>query len=251
MGVMTAVAIGGLVVSAASAGASFAAAAKQRKLQQQAQKDAARALAEAKGKLNVNYYDVLGIQKEPYELQREAMLAQGAQAIEAAQEGERGAAAAAGKVQMAQNEAQAAIRTAMGQEMTELAKLKAAENARLAGIQAAVSLEEVRGAQQAAADAQQAAARQTQQGLSSLQSMGQQAVQAAPLFDKQKPTTTSSIPEGMLPGTKTYKEPIGPPQIPELIQPDLQYTGTLLPYQNIYPGYSNPFAITTNPYYPQ
>lgn len=245
MGVATGVAIAGVVVAGVSAGASFASAAKQRKLQQQAQKDAARALAEAKGKLNVNYYDVLGIQKEPYELQREAMLAQGAQAIEAAQEGERGAAAAAGRVQMAQNVAQADIRTAMGKEMTELAKLKAAENARLAGLQADVSLEEVKGAQLAAADAQRAAAQYTQQGFQGLQSMGQQMVQAAPLYSKQKPTTTSSdIPEGMLPGTKTYKEPIGPPP-----PPPLSSEGSLLLPQNFYPGYSNPFAITTNPYY--
>lgn len=237
MGVVTAIAIGGLVVSAASAGASFAAAEKQRKLQRKAEADAARALAEAKGKLNVNYYDVLGIQKEPYELQREAMLAQGAQAIQAAQEGERGAAVAAGKVQMAQNEAQAAIRTAMGQEMTDLAKLKAAENARLAQAQAAISLEEVRGAQQAAADAQRAAALQTQRGLSSLQSMGQQAVQAAPLFEK------TSEP-AMMP-TSQIPQYVAAPKTPTQEQQASDFNKMILG-QGSYTF--NPFTVTSNPY---
>lgn len=237
MGVATGVAIAGVVVAGVSAGASFASAAKQRKLQKQAQKDAQRALAEAKAKLNVNYYDVLGIQKEPYELQREAMLAQGAQAIEAAQEGERGAAVTAGRVQMAQNEAQAAIRTAMGQEMTELAKLKAGENARLAGLQAAVGLEEVRGAQLAAADAQRAAAQYTQQGFQGLQSMGQQMIQAAPLYSKTKEpsmTPTNEIPQ--------Y---VAAPQNPTPQQQASDFNKMILG-QGSYTF--NPFTVTSNPY---
>jgi hypothetical protein len=43
-------------------------------------------------------YDALGIQKTPYELEREAMLSAGAQATEAARESERGVAATAGRV---------------------------------------------------------------------------------------------------------------------------------------------------------
>ena len=165
MGVATAVAVG---VGAASAAASFAAAAKQNKLRKEAMQDAEKAMQEAKDKLNVNYYDVLGIQKEPYELQREAALAQGAQTIEAAKEADRGAAATAGRLQMAQNQMQAGIRSDMSKEMQTLDKLKAAEDARLQSQKASLDLAEVQGAQQAQADAAKAAAAYTTQGIQSL-----------------------------------------------------------------------------------
>jgi hypothetical protein len=186
----TALAIGGMAVQAATAGASFVNAAKQKKLQKEAMEDAAKALQEAKDRLNVNYFDALSIQKEPYELQREAALAQGAQAIEAANESDRGAAAAAGRVQMAQNEMQAGIRSQMSAEMQALDKLKASEDAKLAQEQASINLQEVQGAQQAAADAQKAAAQSTTQGLQSLSQMGQSLLSNAPLYGK------SSTPKG-------------------------------------------------------
>jgi hypothetical protein len=186
----------GLAISAASTGASFAQAGKQRKLQRQAERDAEAAMEEARKKLEVNYFDQLAIQKEPYELQREALLSQGAQAIQAGAESERGVAATAGRVAMAQNEAQAGIRTAMGQEMMDLEKLSAQEESRLRDIGVNLDLGEVAGAQQAAADAQRAAAAATAQGMQGLQSMAQQAVQMAPLygpmFGAKKPSTTTT-----------------------------------------------------------
>jgi hypothetical protein len=182
MGAVTAVAVAGVAVAGVSAGASFASAAKQRKLQVEAQKDAQAAMLEAKSKLNVNYYDVLSIYKDPYEYQREAMLSQGAQAIEAGKEAERGAASVAGRVQMAQNDAQAIIRASMSKELLEIEKLKATEDSRLRDSSVIIDLQEAKGAQQASADAQAAAARHTQQGFSSLSSMGQQMIQMAPLY---------------------------------------------------------------------
>jgi hypothetical protein len=175
MAVATAVAIGGLALSAAGTTGSFIQAGKQRKAQAKAQQAAAKAIDEAKKTLSINYMKGLGIQKEPYELQREAMLASGAQATEAARESERGAAAAAGRIQMAQNEAQAGIRTAMGQEMQDIDKLVANEEARLAGLRANISAQEAYGAQEAAAYAQNAANQAMSQGMAGLHSMGQQA----------------------------------------------------------------------------
>jgi hypothetical protein len=182
MGVMTAVAVGGVIVSGVSAGASFASASKQRKLQTEAEKDAQKAMIEAKSKLSVNYYAGLSVFKEPYELQREAALAQGAQAIEAGREAERGAASIAGRLQMAQNDAQALIRASMGRELMELEKLKAAEDSRLRDSSVIIDLQEAKGAQQASADAQRAATAYTQQGFSALTDMGKQAIQLAPLY---------------------------------------------------------------------
>jgi len=192
MAATTAIALGGLAVQAATAGASFVNAAKQKNLQKQAMEDAAKALQEAKDRLSVNYFDALSIQKEPYELQREAALAQGAQAIEAARESDRGAAAAAGRVQMAQNEMQAGIRSQMSAEMQALDKLKATEDAKIAQEQASINLQEVQGAQQAAADAQKAAAQSTTQGLQALSQMGQSLFSNAPLYGKGKESTITN-----------------------------------------------------------
>jgi len=127
----------------------------------------------------------LGIQKEPYELQREALLQQGAMGVEAGREGDvRGAAATVGRVQMAQQEAQAGIRTAMGQELTDLAKLTAAEESRLRDVGVGLDLEEVAGAQLAAANAQEMGAQAVQQGMQGITSLGQQVAEAVPLFGK-------------------------------------------------------------------
>lgn len=164
---------------------SFAQANKQKKLQRQAEKDAQEAMAEARKKLEVNYYDQLAVQKEPYELEREALLSAGAQAIQAGVEGQsRGVAPTAGRVVMAQNEAQAGIRTAMGQELSDLAKLSATEESRLRDVNVQLDLEEVAGAQMAARDAQEARAAAIAQGMEGVQNIGQTAMQLAPLYSQ-------------------------------------------------------------------
>jgi hypothetical protein len=107
MAAFTTIAAGiGLAVTAGTTTMSFVQAGNQKKAQRQAERDADQAMQEARKKLEVNYYDTLSIQKEPYELEREALLSQGAQAIQAGVESERGAAATAGRVQMAMNEGQ-------------------------------------------------------------------------------------------------------------------------------------------------
>lgn len=181
----TALALGSIAASAGSAGVSFAQAGKQRRLQQEAENDAAKALAEARKKLDVNYYENLGINKDPYELEREALVSAGAQAIQAGQESERGAAATAGRIQMAQQQGQREIANDMGAEMLNLEKLTAAEDAKLAGEQAKLDLGEVKGAQLAARDAQQAAAAYTTQGMQSAIQGGMQSISTfVPLFAK-------------------------------------------------------------------
>jgi hypothetical protein len=184
MAVTTAVVVG-IAATATSAGMSFSQARQQKKLAQQAKQDANEAMAAARKKLQVNYYDQLAVQKEPYELQREALLSQGAQALQAGVEGEsRGAAAVAGRVAMAQNEAQAGVRTAMGKEMGDLAKLSAQEDSRLRDIGIQLDLGEVEGAQAAAANAETARANAIAQGMQSVTSLAQQGMQMAPLYDQ-------------------------------------------------------------------
>ena len=207
-----ALAIAGLATTATTTGMSFMQAGKQRNMQRQAESEAEKAMQEARKKLEVNYYEQLGIQKEPYELQREALLQQGAMGVEAGREGDvRGAAATVGRVQMAQQEAQAGIRSAMGQELTDLAKLTAAEESRLRDVGVGLDLEEVAGAQLAAANAQEMGAQAVQQGMQGITSLGQQIAEAAPLYGKTK--TPKTAPPPVTSGPKTQYGMTGPQDV--------------------------------------
>lgn len=186
MGVETALAVGGLTASTIGSVASFAQASKQNKLMKQAQADAEKAMNEARAKLDVNYYKQLAVQKEPYELEREALLSSGAQAIQAGVESERGAAATAGRIQMAQIEGQAGQRTAMGKELSDLAKLTVDEESRLRDEKAALDLAEAKGQQLMARDAQRAKTAAITGGFESLTSAIGQGAQLVPLYLKQK-----------------------------------------------------------------
>jgi hypothetical protein len=184
-GTATLIAAGvGLAATGITTGMSFSQANKQKKLQSQAEAEADKMMASARARLDVNYMDALSIQKEPYELQREAMISQGTQATDAAQESERGAAAGAGRVQMAQNEAQSGIRTAMGKELTEIERLKVAEEARLRDLNVQIDLDTVGGAELAARNAQEMAAQATTQGFEGLTSAATQAANLVPLYAK-------------------------------------------------------------------
>ena len=169
----------GIGLSVASTAGSFIQAGNQATKQRQAEADADKAMQEARKKLDTNYYDKLSIQKEPYELEREALLAQGAQAIQAGVESERGVAATAGRVQMAMNEGQGGIRSAMGQELSNLEKLSAQEDSRLRDVKTQLDLEEVAGAQLAAANAQELGAQALSQGMEGLTSVGKQYISAS------------------------------------------------------------------------
>lgn len=189
MAVATAIAVGSAL---ASAGMSFAQANKQQRLMKDAQASADKALQEAKKNLEVNVYAAQGLNKEPYEKQREALLSTGAQAIEAGVESERGAAATAGRVLMAENEAQAQQAEAMNKDMMALNQQTLAEQSRLNDIGTQIDLQSAAGAQQAAANYADMAARsqaQGYQGLANAAAMGASAIDSgktagAKAFDK-------------------------------------------------------------------
>ena len=183
MAAATALTIASLAATAAKTGASFVQASKQKKLQQKAEREADKALADARKKLDVNFYEGLSIQKEPYELAREALLSSGAQAIQAGVEGsERGAAATAGRVQMAQQQGQREIAGAMGQQMMNLEKLVATEDSRLTGEKFNLDMLQQKGAQLAARDAEQRKQLATKQAMEGVGSLISQGASLAPLF---------------------------------------------------------------------
>jgi len=194
MAVLTAAAIGSLALSAGSTVMSFTQAGEQRDKQRQAEASAAKAMAEARKKLEVNFYDQQAIKKEPYELQREALLSQGALAVQAGQESDRGAAATAGRVQMAMNEGQAGIRTAMTNEMVDIENKQIAEASRLRDLGAQLDLSQAEGAQMAAANAEEAATAATAQGIQGVIGTAQQGLNMLPLYFKDSSKTAATGP---------------------------------------------------------
>lgn len=224
MAAVTGAAIG-LAATGISTAMSFTQAAKQQQLYRQANAKAEQAMQQARNKLEVNYMDQLSIMKEPYELQRQAMLVQGAQSLEAAREADRGAAATAGRLQAMQNEQQQGIRTAMGQELMGLEKLSADEESRLRDINVQLDLGEVQGAQLAAADAQEARAAAMTQGFQGVTQMAGYAADLVPLYmqsvagkqlGRQEAAYNEAIQQGKLPPQymkngkpMTYQEALG------------------------------------------
>ena len=265
MAALTSIAAGvGIAATAGTTAMSFSQANKQKKLQKEAESEADKAMAAARGRLDVNYMNALSVQKEPYELQREAMISQGTQATDAAQESERGAAAGAGRVQMAQNEAQSGIRTAMGKELTEIERLKVAEESRLRDLQTQLDLGEVEGAQIAARNAQEMAAQATAQGWEGVTSMATQAANLIPLYPNLGGGNKSQTQQGQLKnavmgsngqqltgtGSNIQFNPTGA-GMPTLNQ-NQQYQGMLAnqmqsnPVTSFYPD----FQVQVNPFYP-
>lgn len=171
-----------LAISAGGSASSFAQAGKQKKRQQEAERAAAKSMAEAKSKLETNFYEELSVQKEPYELEREAALSGLGSMVQAGQAGERGVGELAGRAALYNQNQQAQTRAAMGKEMQSLDKLVADEDARLNNAKINLDLGEAAGQQQIAADARAARASANQQGVSGLMNLGQQAMKIPGLY---------------------------------------------------------------------
>lgn len=173
-------------IAAGGAAKSFSDSGKQGKLQREAERNAKDAMAKVIEQVKLNPYDKLGIFKEPYELQREALNAQGGQLVEAGQESERGAAATAGRVYLGQTEAQQGVRTEMGTELKNLEKLSADENVNIKNELASIGLSQAQGYQTQAKEAKEAKAAAIAQGMSQAGTALQTGIQTfVPLYQKQ------------------------------------------------------------------
>jgi hypothetical protein len=160
-----------LLVSGATAGLSFYQSSQQKKLQREAEAEAKVAMDEAKRKLDVNFYESLGIQKEPYELEREAMLSNMANTIYAGVESRRGVVEVANAVNMANNVGQREIAGAMGKDMYNLNKVVADEEVSLNQAKTNIDLGTARGAQLAAQNREQLATQSFMQGMEGVTSI--------------------------------------------------------------------------------
>lgn len=182
-GTITAGMVAGAAVATAGVAKSFSEANKAKKKEIIAKKEGDKFMADARKKLEVNFAKDLSIQKEPYELAREATLVAGTQGLQAGVEGEeRGSAATAGRVLMAQNDAQSKIRAAMGQEMSAIERAIIAEESRLRDARASLDLEEAAGAALAERDAAENRAAFTEQGINAIGAGVVKGVEAMPLY---------------------------------------------------------------------
>lgn len=199
-GLMTGLAIAGATAQLAGAGMSFADARKQKKAQAQAEREAEMAMTAARKSLELNYMDALSIQKEPYELERDASLVAGAQATEVLRESERGA-GRIGSIYGQQQLAQRQISSAMGQEMFNLDYLSAQEDTRLRDIGTQIDLGEVTGAQLAAANSEERRAQQLQAGVQGIGNAAMTGIEGIDLYRKTGAPTTAKVDTTSIQGT--------------------------------------------------
>ena len=178
------------IVMAAGAGISainsFSQAKKQKEIANQAEKDAAKFMQEARGKLEVNYADELSLSLAPYERAREQNLVTSSAAMQAGVEGdERGGAATAGKVLQASQKLESDIMDKQIGAMQDLEKASVEEDMALRDAKVNLDLAEHQGAKQEEADARAARQKAIQQGISSVTSAIAPAVgHFAPLWSK-------------------------------------------------------------------
>ncbi len=178
-------AIAGLVITAGTTAMSFIGAGKQKRMEEAASRSAAQAMAEVEKELTKNEMKALAIQQEPYEQMQDTLGAQIKTEMAAIREGDqRGVLGGSQRVQEGAVQASGAIRTAQGQEMSELDKLAADEETRKSDIRMQIKLGEAAGAQQAAAQAAEAKAQLNQQALMGLGSTASQALQMVPTYGK-------------------------------------------------------------------
>jgi hypothetical protein len=125
MAVVTTAVIG-VAVAGASAYQGFSNAAKQKTLAAEADTAAKKAMTEAKAKAETDYYEGLNVPMDAYEAEFENNLAVAQQNTEALQEGDaRALAGGVGRVQASGQEGAEGTRIAMGEEISDLNKMKA------------------------------------------------------------------------------------------------------------------------------
>jgi hypothetical protein len=193
MGVETALMAGGLAMSAGGTATSFINAGKQNKIMAKAEADAQKSLDEAKKQISVNAYKGLSVNKDPYNKERDALVASGAQSIEAGKESNRGAAATAGRVQMAQNDAQAGIQASQSKEEKQLDMLVANEDSRIKDMIGQISLQTAQGSQLQARDAKFAQSKDLSGAFAGMGAMGKELISMAPLYSKTADHAKSNV----------------------------------------------------------
>ena len=175
--------IAALGMSAAGSAFSFLQAGKQSKIENQAQRDAAKYMADARKKLDVNMLKGLNLSRDAYDLEFEQMSQFAGAGLQAGVEGDqRGAGAAVGRVGQLLSEQAKEQRVAMAKELSDFEMAVAKEDVNLQGQRVDLDLGEVAGQQQIAADARAARAASLQAGVQGLVDVGLGAMEAGDAF---------------------------------------------------------------------
>lgn len=218
MAVATALTVASIAAQAAGTIASFSSARKASRDLVDAEQAAEEFVREAEKRLEINEMERLAIAKEPYELQRQALLSQGTQLVEAGRESERGAAATAGRVFAGQASAQRQARVDMAGRMEQIKSLVAGEASRLRDLGMGINLEQAAGAQEAAAQAEERRAQAIQQGIQGLGDIALSTAQMQPLYAAQGKQARqirrgvrrgTLTPETMTPQQQQYLQSLG------------------------------------------
>ena len=181
-------AVTGTILAVGQAGMSFAEAAKQSKLQDQANADAEKAMAAARSKLEENFYEGLDINLKSFEQERDALAGVTQNFIQAGQEGERAVGAVAGRAMLGLQEAQKGITNREISSLEGLEQLVAGEESRLRDEKVKLDLGEVEGAQIAASDAAKAQAAAITGAAEGLGAAGTSMLENSELYGKDQET---------------------------------------------------------------
>jgi hypothetical protein len=176
-------------VSLASAGGSFIQAGKERKRQEQADRDAKKAFNESKDTLDTLYAQERSVQKEKYQIESDKGIEGLSSLLALGQSGERGVGELAGRANVYNQNQQARVRSAMGQEMTDIQNKEIAEKQAVRNAQVNIGLQEAQGQQMIAADARAARTAANQGGVQGLVSAGTTAMKIPGLYGNGTDTT--------------------------------------------------------------
>ena len=180
---VTVAAIGGLVISAGTAGLSISQMLEQQKRQRQLDRSASKLMEDTRKKLEVKYTEAMDVQKNIYEQARESLLQTGARGVEAGVEGEtRGAAATVGRVVTGVGQQELGIAAAQEGELQGIQKAQIDESQAIRNMGVQLNLGEVEGIQKASAEAEAMAERAKAQAITSVGSMIQTGLGLAPTF---------------------------------------------------------------------
>ena len=175
-------AITGTVLAVGGAAMSFAQAAKQSRLQDEANDAAEKAMEAARSKLEKNFYEGLDINLKSFEQERDALAGVGQALVQAGQEGERGAGAVAGRTMLGIQEAEKNITNRQVDSLEKLEQMVATEESRLRDANVQLDLGEVQGNQIAASEAAKAKAAAITGGMQSLGAAGTSFLENSALY---------------------------------------------------------------------
>jgi len=176
-------AITGAVLGIGSAAMSFVQASKQNQAMKKANTEAARLMADARKRAEVNQYEQLSIPTEAYEAEFEANLAADQQAIQALQEADpRSLSAGIGRVGAQQAEEAEKTRIEMGQDIYNLDKLKSDSREKIKQQLIGMDVGQAADQEERARDAQEAKIAAIEGGISGLGQAAAGFAEAAPLY---------------------------------------------------------------------